>query len=442
VRTLSVIGVEDGAILAADENGERFRIPVDESVRGRLAVSDLPPGKRLSPREIQAQVRAGLSVEEVAGRTGTPVAYVERFVRPVLAERAFVLESAMRVVVQPDAEADEASSFGAVLAERLAALDATDVAWTSLREAGGEWIISVSFRADDVDHRARWTFDPKRLVLEPENIEATTLSQQGTPTALTPRLRALQPTGPVALPRVAASDDVDVQEQPEPDRSRFDSAIFELPDLSHGAPQQGPVEAAVLLDALARKRVERETLTPTPSTVAPERAEQAEEAEEEAGGPEEAVPAAQGTVTRGRFPERAPEPVVDIDIDIDIDGEGDGDGDGDTQAQTQVLPEPVIRGTAEDALPLRRPRERGRRPEQQRRPEAQQRLQPQPQRPQSQQPKARQQQQARPPQARHVDMDPPPTRPVNVAPPAAQRARRGRTSLPSWDEIVFGKADD
>lgn len=410
VRTLSVIGVEDGAIVAADENGERFRIPVDESVRGRLVVSSQPPGKRLSPREIQAHVRAGLSVEEVAARTGAPVAYVERFVRPVLAERAFVLESAMRVTVQPDAEPEQASSFGAVLAERLTALDATEVSWTSLREGGGDWVVSVAFRADDVDHRARWTFDAKRLTLTPENVEAATLSQQGTPTALTPRLRAIEPTGPVPVPPP-------VEAPKEPDRSRFDSAAFELPDLKEGAPEQGPVEAAVLLDALARKRVEREAVTtgslPLPRAV--------ETPSEEDGTTADGAPQA-GTVTRGRFP--APEDEPGDEPVPAADGES--------------AEEP------EDALPLRRPRDRGRRPEQQRRPEA-------PQRPSEAQPRAQVQQAApgkpripqpspsRQSQARHVE--PAPTRPV-PAPPGSSRARRGRTSLPSWDEIVFGKGDD
>jgi hypothetical protein len=84
----------------------------------------------------------------------------------------------------------------------------------------------------------------------------------------------------------------------------------------------------------------------------------------------------------------------------------------------------------EDVVPLRRPRDRSPSPE------------PQP-RPQAQPPKVRQNppQQTRQSPARHVDPDPAPNRPVGV-PPAAPRSRRGRTSLPSWDEIVFGKADD
>jgi hypothetical protein len=39
-------------------------------------------------------------------------------------------------------------------------------------------------------------------------------------------------------------------------------------------------------------------------------------------------------------------------------------------------------------------------------------------------------------------VDPAAARSATPAPRTPQRARRGRTSLPSWDEIVFGKSDD
>lgn len=406
MRTLSVIGVEDDAILATDEDGEHFRIPVDDTVRGRLAAASLPPGKKVSPREIQAHVRSGMSVEEVAARTGAPVAYVERFVRPVLAERAFVLETAMRVTVQPDAEVDQPSSFGAVLAERLAALAATDIEWTSLKEAGGDWIVSATFRADDVDHRARWVFDPKRLVLSPENVEASTLSQLGAPTALTPRLRAVEVTGPIGIvPPVA--DEVDAEpgepKTDEPDQSRFDSAIFELPDLSAGARarEQGPIEAAVLLDALARKRVEREAAAVAPA--APHEASGAD-AEEQA---------------ERRAPVVAAEEPAQPSLVTAPAAEGLEDPAGTDDEQPTVV-------LTDDVVALRRPRDRaGRRPEPQRRQDSEQR-------PQHTEPRTG-------PARQEAEADP--------ATPAAtgssfQRARRPRSSLPSWDEIVYGTTED
>src|SRR5579875_1032759 len=177
--TLSVIGVEDGAIIAAGPGGERFRLPVDQELRTRLLqVPSAPTERRLTPREIQTHVRAGLSPQQVSALTGAPVAYIERFVGPVIAEREYVTESARAVRLPPETEGARPKTFGVVMAERLAALAATGVRWTSTKESAG-WIVALTFSADGIEHDARWRFDPKRMQLEPENVEAATLSQQG-----------------------------------------------------------------------------------------------------------------------------------------------------------------------------------------------------------------------------------------------------------------------
>ncbi|MGN6744304.1 MAG: septation protein SepH, partial [Amnibacterium sp.] len=237
--TLSVIGVEDGAIIAAAPTGERYRVPVDDDLRAKLREAPPAPAeRRLSPREIQAHVRAGLSPQQVSALTGAPVAYIERFVGPVLAEREYVSESARAVRLPTETEGARPKTFGAVMAERLAALAATGVRWSSTKETAG-WIVALTFTADGIDHDARWRFDPKRMQLTPENVEAATLSQQGTPAALTPRLRAIEPTAPITV--VTPGGPADVPEPaptPAPDMSRFDSAIFAFPDLKKQG-QQG-----------------------------------------------------------------------------------------------------------------------------------------------------------------------------------------------------------
>ena len=199
MQTLSVLAVEDGAIIVASPAGERFRLPVDAALRARIASPTVQTDdKRLSPREIQAHVRSGLTADQVAAMTGVPVAFIERFVGPVLAERAYIVESALAVRLPPETEGARARTFGAVMGERLDALAAKDVRWSSAKEPSG-WILAVAFIADDVQHAARWRFDPKHMRLDADNVEASTLSQQGVPAALTPRLRAIEPTAPVTI---------------------------------------------------------------------------------------------------------------------------------------------------------------------------------------------------------------------------------------------------
>jgi hypothetical protein len=223
MQELKVIGVENGALLAASDSGERFRIAIDEMLQSRLRQLKPDPatGPKVSPREIQAHIRSGLSAEEVASLTGAAIGYVERFEGPIVAEREHIVASALAVPVRTGADIDplsEGDTFGAVIRDRLASLGATGERWTSWKEPESGWVVKLTFTADDVDHDARWAFEPRKMALAPSNADAHTLSQQGElQTGLIPRLRAVSPVVPV------------------PEESRFDSGAFTFDDTS-GAP--------------------------------------------------------------------------------------------------------------------------------------------------------------------------------------------------------------
>ena len=70
-----VIGVENGALVAASDDGARFRIEIDEVLQSRIrqVQPEVHNGPKLPPREIQAHIRSGLSAEEVAQLTGAAV---------------------------------------------------------------------------------------------------------------------------------------------------------------------------------------------------------------------------------------------------------------------------------------------------------------------------------------------------------------------------------
>ena len=231
--TLSVIGVEDGAIIAACADGERFRLPVDADLRARL--QEEPPaavGPRLSPREIQSHVRAGLSAQQVAALTGAPVAYIERFVGPVIAEREYITETARAVRLPPETEGARAKTFGAVMAERLAALAATGVRWTSTRETNG-WIVALTFTADDDRPRRPLAVRSEAHAARPRRTSRRPRSRSRGRPPRSPRgcARSSRPCrSPSCRPRVPPTCPQPVA-PPAPDTSRFDSAIFTFPDL-------------------------------------------------------------------------------------------------------------------------------------------------------------------------------------------------------------------
>jgi hypothetical protein len=274
MQDLKVVGVEQDALLVAADDGERFRIAIDDALQSKLRhrATRPAPGPKVSPREIQAQIRSGLSASEVAAATGVPLEYIERYEGPVLAERDYIVRTALGVAVHTAMDIDpitEVVTFGTAIRERLTALGATDEDWTSWKDANGTWMVRLTFTSADIDHDARWSFEPKKAALAPVNGEAVTLSQQGDITgAFVPRLRAV---GSESRPA---------------DSSRFDSGAFTDEELrrserqpviehNHDEPDDGPAfapgaihraveqkpassQTADLLDALRRRRGERE----------------------------------------------------------------------------------------------------------------------------------------------------------------------------------------
>ena len=183
MQDLRVIGVEGGALLVAADGGAQYRLPVTPSLRSQLraaAPESAPVERKAPPREIQSLIRSGLSPEQVAERTGADLAYVHRFEGPVLAERAHALRNALAVAVTvaSDVQPDgDSSSFGGVIESRLDTAAATDRRWTSYKDAEHGWLVSVSYVTQDVERDATWRFDPKALSLAPHGGDALVLSQ-------------------------------------------------------------------------------------------------------------------------------------------------------------------------------------------------------------------------------------------------------------------------
>jgi hypothetical protein len=219
MQDLKVIGVENGSLLAASDEGERYRIEIDEVFASRLRLGRTELDSKApkpSPREIQAHIRAGMSAADVAEITGAPIDYIQRFEGPIVAEREHTVVMALSVPVHTATDVDptaEGTPFGVVLRERLSSLGASRERWASWKEPESGWILKLEFTSDGIDHDARWSYDIRKHALTPLNPEATTLSQQGElHGGLIPRLRAVAPHG-------GESDD-----------SRFDSGAFAFTD--------------------------------------------------------------------------------------------------------------------------------------------------------------------------------------------------------------------
>ena len=106
MQDLRLVGVHDDGthLLLSGAGGEMFQLPIDEALRTASRPAPRPASERpaipLSPRDIQARIRAGETPEQVAAAAQTSLERVMPYAAPVLAEREHVAERAQRSSVR------------------------------------------------------------------------------------------------------------------------------------------------------------------------------------------------------------------------------------------------------------------------------------------------------------------------------------------------------
>jgi hypothetical protein len=173
MRELKVVGLDvDGKRIICEANGsaEKFILLSDDrlraAVRGEKTVStqtqvvvEVPSGLR--PKEIQAKIRSGASVEQVAAAAGADIARVERFAHPVLLERsrAAELATAAHPVL---ADGPSVMTLLETVTSALVArgLDPEDTSWDAWRNEDGRWTVQMGWKAGLSDNVAHFRFTP------------------------------------------------------------------------------------------------------------------------------------------------------------------------------------------------------------------------------------------------------------------------------------------
>jgi hypothetical protein len=170
MRALRVVGLDHAGALVCEctERGERFTLPVDDKLRAaargelaRVEPTNTELEKPMRPREIQARIRAGESVEQVAAFAGMSPEKVDRFAYPVLLERSRTAELAQQAhPIRQDGP--EVRTLGEVVAGAFAqrGQDYSAAVWDSWRGDDGKWVIQLQWQAGRSENRAHWTFHP------------------------------------------------------------------------------------------------------------------------------------------------------------------------------------------------------------------------------------------------------------------------------------------
>ncbi|MEO3743583.1 septation protein SepH [Plantactinospora sp. B5E13] len=171
---------EDGqAMVLTDEVGRLLALPIDERVQTVLhgdpssptltAVgSGTDPMPSLSPRDIQARIRAGESAEDVARIAGVPVDRVLRYAGPVLQERAMLAQHARRSRLK---NAENPTPLAEIVDGRLSqhGIDTEKISWDAYRRDDGTWRIVATWPSGKATAQAVWDLDKTRQAVTPHD---------------------------------------------------------------------------------------------------------------------------------------------------------------------------------------------------------------------------------------------------------------------------------
>ncbi|OBB02576.1 hypothetical protein A5662_12440 [Mycobacteriaceae bacterium 1482268.1] len=174
MRELKVVGLDvDGKRIICEcaDRGEKFILRADDrlraAVRGDKSAAapthqaDTEVQNVLRPKEIQARIRAGASVEQVAEAAGVDISRVERFAHPVLLERSRAAElatAAHPVLADGPAVLTLLETVTSSLIAR--GLDPDSVNWDAWRNEDSRWTVQLSWQAGHSQNAAHFRFTP------------------------------------------------------------------------------------------------------------------------------------------------------------------------------------------------------------------------------------------------------------------------------------------
>ncbi|GAA1179288.1 hypothetical protein GCM10009584_21360 [Ornithinimicrobium humiphilum] len=176
---------ESGRLVVVAEDGSRYVVPVDD--RLRAALRRRPPSESggttsasATPREIQSMIRAGQTAEEVAAATGWELERVRRFEGPVIAEREHVVGLAKAAHVRAQGRTDGSHTLERRVRERLQSrgVSPAETRWDAARtSAHGPWTVVVTFPAGGRERQATWHYGVQDRSIDALDDEARWLSE-------------------------------------------------------------------------------------------------------------------------------------------------------------------------------------------------------------------------------------------------------------------------
>ena len=157
-------------LIVVTDDGEHLAVAADARLRAairgdrpRLGQLEIEMESALTPRQIQARLRSGESLDEVARAAGVPAEQISPFAGPVLAERAHLADLARASQVRRRGESSAHRSLEEAVGDRLTnrGVDPDTVEWDSWRREDRLWTVRAGYRSGSAAHEALFTFDQR-----------------------------------------------------------------------------------------------------------------------------------------------------------------------------------------------------------------------------------------------------------------------------------------
>jgi len=206
----------------------------------------------LRPRDIQARIRSGESPETVAEAARTTVDKIMGFATPVLAERAYVAEQALKASVRRRAGDGPIGHLGEAVEERLAGRGVTpeQVSWDAWRREDGRWTLVADFPTSGIATRAQFVYDQAGRYVTAEDDDARWLvgERSGTQPATTEHVTVTDET----VVETVFEPETGVRPEPVGEQLPLGDDAIEVVTGVRPAPEQQPADDWMLTQASER----------------------------------------------------------------------------------------------------------------------------------------------------------------------------------------------
>ncbi|MEY2447064.1 MAG: hypothetical protein QOH79_540 [Acidimicrobiaceae bacterium] len=174
-----VVHLDDSVISAVEEL--RALIAEEAAAQADAKGSSKRPESALSVREVQARLRRGRTIEQVAREAGVDATWVSRFAVPVLAEQAEIIRAVRATRMTKQRVGLSGAPLGDCVYRNLAERgladprEELDKAWRARQLTEGMWLVTIKYTLRGRESEAVWEYDETAGALRARGRLATQL---------------------------------------------------------------------------------------------------------------------------------------------------------------------------------------------------------------------------------------------------------------------------